>query len=103
MREQTLEVLAPLLRVLRAYPVLDEVRSAAFHLNGSDFIHFHDGTPEGLVADVRLASGRVRLPVSTPPQQAELLERIETKLIQLEERSERAGSRRHGRTSAFRE
>lgn len=86
MKDSTLEILAPLLEVLRAYSVLNEVRPTAFHLDGRDFIHFHE-EPEGLFADVRLSRGRVRLPVSTQAEQAELLERIEEKLSSLESHS----------------
>ncbi len=88
MKDSTLETLATLLGVLRAYPVLDEVRLTAFHRNGRDFIHFHEGS-EGLFADVRLSKGRVRMPVSTRAEQAELLERIEEKLSSLESHSSR--------------
>ena len=55
MREETIKTLSPLLNVLRGYSVLEEVRTAAFHLEGRDFIHFHDEEPKGIVADVRLA------------------------------------------------
>ena len=57
MKATTLATLKPLLDALRGYSVLEEVRPNAFHLNGADFIHFHDQEPEGLVADVRLAKG----------------------------------------------
>lgn len=79
MKAQTLERLAPLLAVLRASPALAEVRPAAFHLDGRDFLHFHDEA-DGLFADVRLTKGRVRLPVATRAEQAELLDRIEAQL-----------------------
>ena len=79
MKAQTLERLAPLLAVLRASPALTEVRPAAFHLDSRDFLHFHDEA-DGLFADVRLTKGRVRLPVATPAEQAELLDRIEAQL-----------------------
>ncbi len=98
MRAETIETLKPLLDVLRGYSVLEEERTASFHLDGRDFIHFHDDEPEGLVADVRLAKGRVRMPVSTRSEQAELMEQIERKLGSLEQRAERAESRqKHGR------
>ena len=97
MREETLETLSPLLNVLRGYSVLEEVRTAAFHLEGRDFIHFHDEEPEGLVADVRLAKGRLRMPVSTRSEQAELLEKIEQKLSSLEARAEKPGRGRQRR------
>lgn len=96
MKDSTLETLASLLGVLRAYPVLNEVRPTAFHLDGRDFIHFHE-EPEGLFADVRLSKGRVRLPVSTQAEQAELLERIEEKLSSRESRSSSKRQKRKGR------
>ena len=89
MREGTLARIAPLLDILRAHPALREVRPTMFHLNGRDFIHFHD-YPEGVVADVRLVKGVVRMPVSSPEDQAELLDRIEERLGSI-------GSREHGR------
>ncbi len=85
MKTATLERLAPLLNLLRAHPALREVRPAAFHLNGRDFVHFHDEL-EGIFADVRLSKGRVHMRVSSPAEQAELLERIEDILASLEER-----------------
>ncbi|HEU4386254.1 MAG TPA: hypothetical protein VFV34_00555 [Blastocatellia bacterium] len=93
MRDSTIETLTPLLNVLRGYLVLQEVRPAAFHLDGRDFIHFHEES-EGLFADVRLSKGRFRLPVSTPPEQAELLDRLDRLLGQLESLSRRMG---HGK------
>ena len=83
MTESTLEILAPLLNVLRGYHVLDEVRETKFHLNGRGFIHFHDES-DGPWADVRLSKGRIRMPVSTRSEQAELIEKICQKLDSLE-------------------
>lgn len=40
--------------------------------------------PDGIFADVRLSKGRVRMPVSTGSEQADLMERIEEKLSALE-------------------
>jgi hypothetical protein len=88
MKSTTLDCIAPLLEVLRGYSVLREVRPAVFHLNGGDFIHFHEG-PEGVFADVRLAKGQVRMSVSTQSEQAELLERIEDALAALESHAPR--------------
>lgn len=59
MKVTNLECIEPLLAVVR----------------GRYFIHFH-ATPDGIVADVRLARGQVRLPVSTAAQQSVLLGRI---------------------------
>ncbi len=100
MKTSTLEILAPLLQVLRGYSVLDEVRPAAFHLEGRDFIHFHE-EPNGLFADALLARGRVRMPVSTAAEQAELLERMEEKLSALA--THKSGKRRKKRGKRDRE
>jgi hypothetical protein len=85
MKRSSLETLAPLLDVLRAHPALREVRPATFFLNGRNFIHFHEGA-EGVSADVLLAKGRVHMPVSSPIEQADLLEQIEQVLETLEQR-----------------
>ncbi len=100
MKQVTAELLAPLLGALRGYSTLDEVKPATFHLRGRDFIHFHE-TPDGVVADVLLARGRVHMPVSTSREQAELLERIEHQLASLEahgrqRKRQRLERRRHG-------
>ena len=94
MKEETLAVLSPLLSYLRGYEVLDEVRQAQFHLKGKDFIHFHDDEPEGLVADVLLTKGRIRMPVATRAEQAELMDKIAQKLDSLENHQARKGKRR---------
>src|SRR5688500_11076879 len=83
MKAATLECIGPLLAVLRGYSVLNEVRPAVFHRDGRDFIHFHV-TSDGIVADVRLAKGQVRMPVSTAAGQSELLGRIEDALAAME-------------------
>lgn len=89
MKTSTLERLAPLLAVLRGYSSLHEVQATVFHLDGRDFIHFHE-TPDGVVADVRLAKGQVRMPAATEAEQAELLERIDATLAKLEMHAHRA-------------
>lgn len=98
MKKTTLECITPILDVLRAQPILREVKPAAFHLNGRDFIHFHDETG-GIFADVLLAKGRVRMPVSTPSEQSALLDRIEQNLSSLDShaRNKRPKSSRKGR------
>ena len=98
MKSSTFKDLTPLLDVLRAHPALREARPAAFHLNGRNFVHFHE-EPEGVFADVLLTNGRVRMPVSSPAEQAELLERIDHVLESLELREhkrERRDRRRRG-------
>jgi hypothetical protein len=96
MKITTLDRIEPLLTVLRGYSVLSEVRPAVFHLDGRDFIHFHAG-PEGIVADVRLSSGQIRMSVSTPAEQSELLQRIEETLAALESRTRGNRTKRRGR------
>lgn len=95
-KDASLETLATLLSVLRGYSVLKEVRPTAFHLEGRDFIHFHE-EPNGIFADVLLARGRVRMPVSSAADQAELLGRIEEKLSSLESHGAGKSEKRRGR------
>ena len=84
MRQASLEQIAPLLAVLRASPAVEEVRPLTFHLNGRDFVHFHDD-PDGVEADVRLATGVLRMRVATDP--AGLLGHIEDCLARLDARA----------------
>jgi hypothetical protein len=83
MKSATLDRLEPLLILLRENESLREVRPAEFHLKGRGFLHFHEGS-DGVVADVLLNAGRVRMPVTSPAQQAEFLERIGDILESLE-------------------
>lgn len=94
MKQTTLDLLRPLLEVLRAHPALREVRPTAFHLDDRDFVHFHD-EPEGIFADVRLRREIVRMPVSSPSEQAELLERIDEALSSLDSHSRDRKPRRY--------
>ena len=96
MKTGTKQIIEPLLRALRSYPVLEEVHETEFYLNGRDFIHFHE-TDDGVIADVLLSKGRVSMSVGTTSEQAELLERVEARLESLEDhRRQRRGRRRHG-------
>jgi len=88
MKTSTLEALAPLLRVLRAHPALEEVRPATFYLHGREFVHFHEERGS-VAADVLLAKGRVHMSATTQSDQAELLERIAQVLASLEARDRR--------------
>ena len=88
MKAETLQVIQPLLSVLRNNSALVEVIPTVFHHNGRDFIHFHE-EPEGLFADVRLTRGQVRLPATSQTDQAELLEAIEDTLLALDAHSKR--------------
>ncbi|MEO2169615.1 MAG: hypothetical protein ABGY42_16150 [bacterium] len=83
MKNETSEFISPLLGSLRANAALVESKSGKFLLGGRDFLHFHE-EPGGIVADVKLSGGYVRLPVNTPSEQAELLDRIGRKLSVLD-------------------
>jgi hypothetical protein len=83
MKDSTLQLIQPLLDVLRSNAALREVRPTRFCLDGRDFLHFH-GEDGEVVADVLLSRSKVRMPVSTPVQQSELLERIDECLESLE-------------------
>lgn len=96
MKQATLDRIAPLLEELRAHPALSEVRPTEFELDGREFLHFHE-QPDGVVADVRLAEGRVSMPVSSRSEQAELLERIDHSLESLEARARDRRRRGRGR------
>lgn len=98
MRQAVLEQIAPLLALLRANPALVEIRPTAFHLDGRDFVHFHDERNE-VVADVRLARGVVRMPVGTAVEQAELLGQIDDCLTALESRVRDRRRRKRERSS----
>lgn len=82
----TLTRIAPLLAELRARPVLRERRPGVFELKSRAFLHFHDD-PGGVFADLRLSEDFVRLPVTSPSQQSDLLERIDDCLSTIESRA----------------
>ena len=75
--------MAMLLNFLRSYEILSEVSSTNFHFNGKGFIHFHDES-DGLWADIFLSKGRIRMPVKTAFEQAEVIGTIEPTLRSLE-------------------
>ena len=87
--------IAPLLEELRERPVIRERRPGVFELNSRPFLHFHDD-PSGVFADVRLAEGFVRLPVTSGSEQADLLGRIDDCVSAVETR-ETDRRRRRGR------
>ncbi len=91
----TLERIEGLLDALRARPELREPRPGVFTLRSRAFLHFHDD-PGGVFADVRLADEFVRMRVSEPGEQADLLDRIDDCLTQVEVRS-RGARRSRGR------
>jgi hypothetical protein len=65
--------------------------------SGRGFLHFHE-EPGGIVADVELSGGYVRLPVNTPSEQAELLDRIDRKLSVLARHARAKAKMRRGRS-----
>ncbi|NNL66561.1 MAG: hypothetical protein HKP30_09985 [Myxococcales bacterium] len=93
---RTFARMKPLLEALRARPGLREARPGVFTLKSRAFLHFHDD-PSGIFADVRFADEFVRLPVTTPSEQSDLLERIDDCLSTVESRSsDRGRGRRRG-------
>jgi hypothetical protein len=94
--------ISPLLADLRARSVLRERRPGVFELKSRAFLHFHDD-PKGIFADVRLTEDFVRLPVTSPSQQSDLLDRIDDCLSAIESRAtdtRRRQARRGGRRSS---
>jgi len=81
----TLARIEPLLEDLRARSALREKSPGVFYLKSRAFLHFHDD-PGGVFADVRLAEGFVRMPVTSRAEQADLLERIDDCLSSAESR-----------------
>ena len=102
----TLARIAPLLAELRARGVLRERRPGVFELGSRAFLHFHDD-PSGIFADVRLAEDFVRMPVTSPSQQSDLLAHIDECVSTLESRAtdkrRRQMRRGRGRTRPERE
>lgn len=92
----TLARIPGLLEELRRRPVLRERRPGLFELGSRAFLHFHDD-PSGIFADVRLAEGFVRLPVTSASEQSDLLDRIDACLSAVEARGA-AKQRRSART-----
>jgi hypothetical protein len=83
-----------LLEELRRHPVLRERRPGYFYLESNEVLHFHDD-PDGVFADLRLSAGFVRLPATSPAEQAELLGRIEECLDVVEAAAKRRRGRRN--------
>jgi hypothetical protein len=89
----TLARIPSLLEHLRTRAALQERRPGVFHLKSRAFLHFHDD-PAGVFADVRLADDFVRLRVTTASEQADLLDRIDECLSNVESRSARSHPKR---------
>lgn len=79
-----------------ARPVLRETRPGIFSLKSRVFLHFHDD-PCGIFAGVRLADDFVRMRVTTRPEQADLLERIDARLSSVEAHAKDERGRREQR------
>jgi hypothetical protein len=97
----TLDRIADLLGDLRERSVLRERSPGVFDLGPRHFLHFHDA-PEGIVADVFLADGRIRMPVETASERADLLEVVDRRLEAIKARTPRRDperGRRGGRRS----
>jgi hypothetical protein len=72
---EALGQLEPLLAELRGLSGLKERSRGIFYRGSRAFVHFHED-PAGLFADVRFDEEFERLPVSTRPEQKELLRRV---------------------------
>ena len=81
-----LSQLESLLGELRAFASLVERAPGRFDLGRRHFLHFH-ATADGIVADVFLSSGRIRVPVTTKLEQAELLAVVAESLSSAERRA----------------
>jgi hypothetical protein len=92
----TLARIAALLEALRRHPALREGQAGHFFLGACEVLHFHDD-PAGVFADLRLAGGFVRLPATSPAEQAEVLGRLEECLDVVEARGAERGAGRRRR------
>ena len=77
--EADLDRLEPLLVRLRAIEALTERKRGLFQRRSKAFLHFH-GDGDDLYADVRLTDDFVRLRVTTPGDQADLVAAVEDRL-----------------------
>ncbi len=78
--------LQAILGELRAYESLTERSPGAFDLGRRHFLHFHE-TPDGIVADVFLSRGRVRMPATSSAEQAELMAVVDEAVSGVERRT----------------
>ena len=79
---KTLEKILPLLQDLRQIEQLTEKTPGVFYANRSEVLHFHE-IDESVVADLFLASDRIRLPVNERSEQLNVLDRIYTSMEHL--------------------
>jgi hypothetical protein len=70
-----LDQLDDLLAAIRGIPGLIEKKRGVFYRKSKAFLHFHED-PAGLFADLRPGSEWLRLPVDTPREREELVEKI---------------------------
>jgi hypothetical protein len=78
---EALDRLEPLLARIRLLPKLREKKRGLFYLRGRSLLHFHED-PAGLFADLAWRGQDLRLRVSEPDEQRELLEEIAARLSQ---------------------
>lgn len=93
----TLAELEAVLRELRSYSTLTERAPGVFDLGPRHYLHFHTD-PSGIVADVFLAAGRVRVPATTDVEQAELLAMVAESLAGPERRAGTSRTKRRRRS-----
>jgi hypothetical protein len=72
-----LDALEPLLCEIRSVPSLTERKRGVFYRKSQAFLHFHEDLA-GIFADLREASGWLRLPANTAAERRDLLRRIRT-------------------------
>ena len=70
-----LDGLEPVLAKIRQVPALTERKRGTFYCGALAFLHFHED-PAGFFADVKTASGWVRLPANSPTERRVLLGEI---------------------------
>ena len=70
-----LDGLEPVLANIRCVSALIERKRGTFYRGSSAFVHFHED-PAGFFADVKTASGWVRLPASSAIERRALLSEI---------------------------
>ena len=81
-RQDTLELLEPLLQKLRKHHALVERTPGAFYRKSKAYLHFHHD-PSGIFADVKLNFAEfTRIRATTPNEQARLLSLIDKSLKQ---------------------
>jgi len=67
--------LKSLLRRIRSFPEIREMKTGVFYRKSRAFLHFHEDG-DSLFADVRLESNWERFEVTTPPQREKLIKKL---------------------------